>query len=86
LHNKAEAAHPDAAFYTIAGDLVGDGLYRDQWDELFEYSKDVICKKPLMNVPGNHDNRLGLGAKMYRDMFSYPANGPLTVEKLQPKF
>jgi 3',5'-cyclic AMP phosphodiesterase CpdA len=29
-----------------------------------------------MNVPGNHDKRLGLGAKMYRDMFSYPANGP----------
>lgn len=76
LHYKAEKAHPDAAFYTIAGDLVGDGLYRDQWDELFEYSKEVICKKPLMNVPGNHDNRLGLGAKMYRDMFSYPANGP----------
>ena len=76
LHYKAEAAHPEVAFYTIAGDLVGDGLYRDQWDELFEYSKEVICKKPLMNVPGNHDNRLGLGAKMYRDMFSYPANGP----------
>jgi hypothetical protein len=29
-----------------------------------------------MCVPGNHDNRLGLGAKMYRDMFSYPKNGP----------
>ena len=76
LHHKAEAAHPDVHFYSIAGDLVGDGLYRDQWDELFEFSKDVLCKKPLMNVPGNHDNRLGLGAKMYRDMFSYPANGP----------
>lgn len=75
LHHKAEAAHPETAFYTIAGDLVGDGLYRDQWDDLFEFSKDVLCNKPLMNVPGNHDNRLGLGAKMYRDMFSYPANG-----------
>ena len=36
-----------------------------------------------MNVPGNHDNRLGLGAKMYRDMFSYPANGPEGVPKEQ---
>jgi acid phosphatase type 7 len=79
LHYKADAAHPEAAFYAIAGDLVGDGLYRDQWDELFEYSKDVICRKPLMNVPGNHDNRMGLGAKMYRDMFSYPNNGPEEV-------
>lgn len=76
LHDIAEENHPDAAFYSIAGDLVGDGLYRDQWDELFEYSKDVLSKKPLMNVPGNHDNRMGLGAWMYRDMFSYPANGP----------
>jgi len=79
LHHKAEAAHPEVAFYTIAGDLVGDGLYRDQWDELFEYSEDVICRKPLMNVPGNHDNRMGLGARMYRDMFSYPHNGPEEV-------
>lgn len=83
LHYKAETAHPEAAFYTIAGDLVGDGLYRNQWDELFEYSKEVISKKPLMNVPGNHDNRLGLGAKMYRDMFSYPVNGPDGVPKEQ---
>lgn len=83
LHNKAEAAHPETAFYTIAGDLVSDGLYRDQWDELFEYSKEVLRKNPLMNVPGNHDNRLGLGAKMYRDMFIYPANGPEGVPKEQ---
>lgn len=83
LHYKAETTHPEVAFYTIAGDLVGDGLYRDQWDELFEYSKEVICKKLLMNVPGNHDNRLGLGAKMYRDMFSYPTNGPDGVPKEQ---
>lgn len=83
LHKKAGAAHPEVAFYTIAGDLVGDGLYRDQWDDLFEFSKEVNCRKPLMNVPGNHDNRLGLGAKMYRDMFSYPTNGPEGVPKEQ---
>ena len=29
-----------------------------------------------MCVPGNHDNRSGLGALMYREMFSYPKNGP----------
>jgi hypothetical protein len=72
----ANAAHPDAAFFSIVGDLVSDGLHRNQWDDLLEYSKDVICRKPLMAVPGNHDNRAGLGAQTYRDMFSYPENAP----------
>ena len=79
LHSKAEAKYPETAFYIIAGDLVDDGLYRNQWDELFENSKDIIDKKPLMNVIGNHDNRYGLGAKMYRDLFSYSNNGPEEV-------
>ena len=82
LHRQAERAHPETAFYIIAGDLVDDGLYRNQWDQLFEHSSDIIRQKPLMNVPGNHDNRMGLGAKMYRDMFSYPLNGP---EGVPPK-
>ncbi len=83
LHNMAEENHPETAFYSIAGDLVGDGLHRNDWDELFEYSRNVNSRKPLMNVPGNHDNRLGLGAKMYRDMFSYPTNGPEGVPEGQ---
>ena len=81
LINLAEKTHPDAAFYSIAGDLISDGLYRDQWDDLFEFSKDVICHKPLMSVIGNHDNRSGLGALMYRELFSYPKNGPQGIEK-----
>jgi len=42
LINKAYESHPDAAFYSIAGDLVSEGLHRDQWDDLFEYSKNVM--------------------------------------------
>ena len=76
VHQQAEKEHPDAAFYCIAGDLVSDGLHREEWDDLFEFSKDVLIKKPLMAVPGNHDNRFGLGAKMYQDMFSFPKDGP----------
>jgi len=76
---KAEKAHSDAAFYMIAGDLVSDGLHRDQWDDLFEYSKHIIPRKPLMSVLGNHDSRYGLGALMYRELFSYPKNGPADV-------
>lgn len=83
LFNKAETDHSDAAFYTIAGDLVSDGLHRNQWDDLFEYPKNFISHKPLMSVPGNHDNRSGLGALMYRELFSYPKNAPEGVEKEQ---
>jgi hypothetical protein len=81
LINMAFESHPDAAFYSIAGDLVSEGLYRDQWDDLFEFSKNVICQRPLMSVVGNHDTRLGLGSQMYRDLFSYPKNGPNGVHK-----
>lgn len=76
LVNVAFKNHPDAAFFTIAGDLVNDGLHRDHWDALWDYSKEVISCHPVMSVPGNHDNRAGLGALMYREMFSYPKNGP----------
>jgi len=79
--NLAEKSHPDAAFYSIAGDMISDGLHRNQWDDLFEFSKNVISRKPLMSVLGNHDNRSGLGAAMYRELFSYPMNGPDSVEK-----
>lgn len=84
IANTAFENHPDAAFFSIAGDVVSDGLHRDQWDELWEYSKNLTRQRPLMCVPGNHDNRLGLGAKMYRDMFSYPENGP-KGEELNPE-
>lgn len=80
LFNLAEASHPDAAFYSIAGDLVSEGLHRDQWDDLFYFTKDVICRKPLMAVIGNHDTRQGLGAWMYGELFSYPKNAPVGVQ------
>ncbi|QDH81310.1 metallophosphoesterase family protein [Echinicola soli] len=79
IANQAFRSHPDAAFHAVAGDLVSDGLHRDQWDELFAYSERIISQKPFMNVLGNHDNRMGLGAHMYRDLFSYPDNGPSNI-------
>ena len=75
--------HPDAAFFSIVGDLVSDGLNRDQWDALYNYSRNVASRIPFMSVPGNHDNRAGLGAKLYCDLFSYPMNGPDGVPKEQ---
>jgi hypothetical protein len=82
LH-KGWKTHADASFFSIVGDLVSDGLNRDQWDALFDYSKETACRIPFMSVPGNHDNRAGLGAKLYCDLFSYPMNGPVGVPKEQ---
>jgi acid phosphatase type 7 len=83
LINAAEKRHPETAFYSIAGDIVSDGLFRNQWDDIFSFTANVTDRKPLMSVPGNHDNRSGLGALMYRELFSYPMNGPEGVEKEQ---
>jgi hypothetical protein len=73
--------HEDAAFYSIAGDIVTTGLNRDDWDRFFQHSRGAFARKPLMPVPGNHDRQDGLGAKMYYDLFSLPANGPDDVDK-----
>jgi acid phosphatase type 7 len=58
-------------------------LNRNQWDALFQYSKETASRIPFMSVPGNHDNRAGLGAKMYCDLFSFPMNAPVGVPKEQ---
>lgn len=82
LVNKAHENHPDAAFLAFVGDMVGDGLHRNEWDNVFEYPKNIISQKPMMMALGNHDNRSGLGALMYRELFSFPKNGP---EGIQPE-
>lgn len=76
----ADQQHKDIAFYSIAGDIVSTGLYRDEWDRLFQYSGEAFSRKPLMPVPGNHDRQDGLGAQLYYDLFSLPRNGPPRVE------
>ena len=80
LVNQA-ARHKEAAFYSIAGDIVTTGLNRDDWDRFFQHSNGAFSRKPLMPVPGNHDRQDGLGAKMYYDLFSLPRNGPEGVDE-----
>ncbi|MCP5064225.1 MAG: metallophosphoesterase family protein [Ignavibacteriae bacterium] len=76
LINKAYKRFPEAAFYSIGGDMVSTGLHRNDWDQLFEYSSDVIKNRPLMSTLGNHDDQNGLGAWMYTDLFDLPKNSP----------
>lgn len=76
LAQRAEVDHPQTDFYLSSGDLVNTGLHRDKWDALFAYSGGIFAKKPFMAVPGNHDSQDGLGAGMFRELLSYPENGP----------
>ena len=77
---EAFARHPETAFYLIGGDQVSTGLYRDDWDQFFEYSTDVFRQRPVAPCIGNHDDQDGLGAWMYLEMFGLPQNGPEGVE------
>jgi hypothetical protein len=77
MAQKSIERHPETAFFSIAGDLVSTGLHRDEWDQLWANSGQTFTTRPLMPVPGNHDSQDGLGAWMYKEMFSLPENGPV---------
>lgn len=83
LINDAYKRFPESAFYSIGGDIVSTGLFRDDWDQLFQYSAEVIKNRPLMSTLGNHDDQDGLGAWMYTDLFDLPKNGP---ENITPEY
>ncbi|MBK7106914.1 MAG: metallophosphoesterase family protein [Ignavibacteriae bacterium] len=74
--NLAFNDNPDASFFSIGGDLVSTGLHRDEWDLLFNYSREVFRNRPLMPILGNHDSQDGLGSWMYQELFDLPKNGP----------
>ncbi len=75
----AFSRHPETAFYTIAGDLVNTGQYRDDWDAFFAHSSEVFRQRPVMPSLGNHDTLDGLGAALYRSVFALPKDGPTTL-------
>ncbi len=76
LLKTAWERHPDAAFLTISGDLVGTGQHRDDWDQIFFNYGDFLKKRPLVPSIGNHDAIDGLGSDLYRALFTLPDNGP----------
>ena len=72
----AFARHPETAFYTIAGDLVNTGQYRDDWDAFFAWSSRVFNQRPVAPTIGNHDVIDGLGSWLYQAVFALPEDGP----------
>ncbi len=71
--------HPEAAFCTVSGDLVGTGLERDDWDQFLNFGEPMFSRRPLMPAIGNHDAQLGLGPGMFLDILSLPPNGPAAI-------
>ncbi|RJP32290.1 MAG: metallophosphoesterase family protein [Candidatus Omnitrophota bacterium] len=79
LLQNAHRAHTDAAFYLFAGDLVGRGNDRDDWDDFFHNARGVLDRKPIVPALGNHDCRGG-HPSLYFTYFTLPINGPAMIE------
>ncbi len=75
VRNSYEHA-PNAAFHLIAGDLVDNGGYRNQWDDFFSAGKGVFDQQPLAPALGNHDYAKHHEPQMFLDLFTLPQNGP----------
>ncbi len=75
LLERALQTHPDAAFCTVTGDLVGTGQHRDDWDQFFTHVGPFARNRPLVPTIGNHDTIDGLGAGLYLAHFALPRNG-----------
>jgi hypothetical protein len=75
------AAHPEAAFYVIAGDLVNRGNYREEWDAFFAAAEGLFDRRPVVPTNGNHEYSRGINPQLYLDHFSLPLNGPEKLPK-----
>lgn len=82
LLDRALRTHPDTAFCTVTGDLVGTGQHRDDWDQFFTHAERFAARFPIVPTIGNHDTIDGLGADLYLAHFALPRNG---APGLQPE-
>lgn len=80
LLEKAYARDPGIAFAIVAGDLVDDGVNRDQWDAFLHFAGPVFGDIPIVPAIGNHDDDDNGDPWMYLQYFGLPRNGPETVE------
>ena len=76
LMDKAYKLHPEAAFYVIAGDLINDGGWRNEWDHFFGAGEAIFSHRTLVPALGNHDYDYDEVPRFYLDMLTLPENGP----------
>ncbi|MFO7735004.1 MAG: metallophosphoesterase [bacterium] len=60
----------DPLFITFGGDFVDDGTNQNQWDEMFDATKETMPYVPILPVAGNHEK----SAVNYYAQFSLPGN------------
>lgn len=76
LLHSAQKNHPNAAFYTLAGDIVNRGNDRNLWDEFFHAADGVFNTHPVVPALGNHDYGKEHDPHLYEQVFDLPRNGP----------
>lgn len=79
LLQRAHERFPEAVFYTIAGDIVNNGHFRNEWDQLLCGAKGVFERRSVVPSIGNHDYDKRPSPSMYLDHFALGTNGPKDV-------
>lgn len=64
------AMEKDPVFITFGGDFIDDGTSQNQWNDMFEATKDVMPYIPVLAVVGNHEKN----AVNYYAQFAFPNN------------
>ncbi len=71
IANLANSKNPD--FIVFNGDIVDSGNSASQWDNWFDYGKNLIDKKLIFHAQGNHDVA---SATYYQNIFELPKYAP----------
>lgn len=79
LLQRAHQRYPDAAFYVISGDIVNNGQFRNEWDQLFFGANGVFDRRSVVPSIGNHDYDKWPSPAMYLAHFALGVNGPKDV-------
>lgn len=80
LLDKAFAEQPDAAFHIMAGDLINNGIQREDWDHYFHNAAGHYNNVQLVPAIGNHEDQGNDGPWMYLELFDLPKNGPTEID------
>ncbi|TGD59640.1 metallophosphoesterase [Flavobacterium humi] len=75
ISNLAQSKNPD--FVLFNGDIVENGNTNAQWDNWFDYGKNLIDKQLFFHAQGNHDVS---SAANYQNIFELPKYSPTGTE------
>lgn len=79
-YSTIAARHPQIDIVAQAGDWLQRGQFFYYQQLLQEWLATPLCKKPVINCPGNHEYTKGIGKNLpteWYTWFPHPLNGPL---------